>query len=588
MFAITFHGNEKLELVERPDPSPGAGELLIAPTAVGICGTDREIFEGSLVYFREGWAKYPIVPGHEWVGEVVEVGAGVEGFAPGDQVTGETPLGCGRCARCRAGDYHLCALRTETGILNRDGAMASRMVFPARAAHHAGGIPARAAALLEPASVALNGARRGAVGGRRVLVAGAGTIGLLAAQCAVAEGAASVVVFEPREDRLALAASLGFSSHPQDAMRTPTTSCCCARAGRRRSPSRCARCDRAAWSSCSACRGCRRCRSTWTPSSCATWSCTACSARRTCGRTRSSSSAPADPHRAAGQRRVRARLDGRRARAPQRAGLAEGADRALEAPGGPTPAWDLGRRKFESASRGAFRPDIDCLQSTELHAGGVKCPISSPPRRTRSATTASRPMSPSGLRQGPGGARSRTIVPTAPVHRRPARRVHHHRRRLAGRGSRPDRREDRGLVDTITSGRGRGGLRSASRTLTWSRDAPRRTLGAVKVAVLIVETTRFPAHRPHAARGARVCRRRGGGRRGGGARRRRRGAPTRCCSTSTCRTPPARPSRASCAPPSPAFASSDLDRRHDRAGRRRRTELAVRIDPRGSARSARM
>jgi L-iditol 2-dehydrogenase len=217
MHAIEFHGAERLELVERPDPSPGAGELLIAPTAVGICGTDREIFEGSLVYFREGWAKYPIVPGHEWVGEVVEVGAGVEGFAPGDQVTGETPLGCGRCARCRAGDYHLCALRTETGILNRDGAMASRMLFPGRAAHHANGIPARAAALLEPATVALNGARRGAVSRRRVLVVGAGTIGLLAAQCAVAEDAASVVVYEPREDRLALAATLGFASHPDDA-----------------------------------------------------------------------------------------------------------------------------------------------------------------------------------------------------------------------------------------------------------------------------------------------------------------------------------------------------------------------------------
>src|SRR3954452_10240864 len=185
MYTIEFHGAERFELVERPDPSPGAGELLIAPTAVGICGTDREIFEGSLVYFREGWAKYPIVPGHEWVGEVVEVGAGVEGFAPGDQVTGETPLGCGRCPRCRAGDYHLCALRTETGILNRDGAMASRMVFPARAAHHAGGLPPRAAALREPATVALSGARRGAGNGRSVLVAAAASTGQLPLQCAL-------------------------------------------------------------------------------------------------------------------------------------------------------------------------------------------------------------------------------------------------------------------------------------------------------------------------------------------------------------------------------------------------------------------
>jgi len=144
------------------------------------------------------------------------VGEGVEGFAPGDQVTGETPLGCGRCPRCQAGDYHLCAFRTETGILNRDGAMASRMVFPARAAHHAGGIPARAAALIEPATVALNGVRRGFVADRRVLVVGAGTIGLLAAQCASAEAAASVELADTREDRLALAASLGFARHGGD------------------------------------------------------------------------------------------------------------------------------------------------------------------------------------------------------------------------------------------------------------------------------------------------------------------------------------------------------------------------------------
>ena len=69
MRAIEFHGEERLELVERPDPTPAEGELLIAPTAVGICGTDVEIFDGSLAYFRMGLARYPIVPGHEWTGD---------------------------------------------------------------------------------------------------------------------------------------------------------------------------------------------------------------------------------------------------------------------------------------------------------------------------------------------------------------------------------------------------------------------------------------------------------------------------------------------------------------------------------------
>src|SRR4051794_7738521 len=209
MRAIEFHGGERLELVERPDPTPGDGELLIAPTAVGICGTDVEIFEGSLAYFRMGLASYPIVPGHEWTGEVVEIGRGVTGFAVGDRVVGEVAIGCGVCARCRAGRSHLCARRTETGIVHMDGAMASRMVFPAAYAHRVS-VPARAAALVEPTSVALHAVTRGDVAGQSVLVVGAGPIGLLVAQCAAASGAAHVVVSDRRRDRLTLAAALGF------------------------------------------------------------------------------------------------------------------------------------------------------------------------------------------------------------------------------------------------------------------------------------------------------------------------------------------------------------------------------------------
>src|SRR3954454_23245877 len=209
MLAIEFHGAERLELVERRDPAPGAGQLLIAPSAVGICGTDVEIFEGSLAYFRMGIAEYPIVPGHEWTGVVVDVGEGVTGFSPGDQVVGEVAIGCGVCVRCLAGRRHLCARRTETGIVHMDGAMASHMVFPAAFAHRVDLEP-RAGALVEPTSVALHAVRRGRVGGRRGLVVCAGPIGLLVAQSARAEGAAEVVVTDTREDRLTRAAALGF------------------------------------------------------------------------------------------------------------------------------------------------------------------------------------------------------------------------------------------------------------------------------------------------------------------------------------------------------------------------------------------
>src|SRR3954468_13206199 len=208
MRAIEFHGDERLELVERPDPTPGEGELVIAPSAVGICGTDIEIFEGSLAYFRMGIASYPIVPGHEWTGTVVDVGRGVSGFSVGDRVVGEVAIGCGVCVRCRAGRMHLCARRTETGIVHRAGAMASWMRCPAAYAHR---VDFEGAALVEPTSVALHAVRRGAVGGKSVLVVGAGPIGLLVAQCARAEGAASVVIADRRADRLTLAASLGIT-----------------------------------------------------------------------------------------------------------------------------------------------------------------------------------------------------------------------------------------------------------------------------------------------------------------------------------------------------------------------------------------
>lgn len=211
MRAIEFHGAERLELVERPDLTPAPGQLLIAPSAVGICGTDVEIFEGSLAYFRMGIAEYPIIPGHEWTGVVVDVGEGVEGFTPGDQVVGEVAIGCGVCVRCQAGRPHLCARRTETGIVHMDGAMASRMVFPAAYAHV---VPfeSRAAALVEPTGVALHGVTRGNVAGRSVVVIGVGPIGLLAAQIARARGASSVFVSDTRADRLALAATLGFEA----------------------------------------------------------------------------------------------------------------------------------------------------------------------------------------------------------------------------------------------------------------------------------------------------------------------------------------------------------------------------------------
>lgn len=221
MRAVEFRGAGALAIVERPDPVPGPGEVLVAPEAVGICATDVEILDGVMAYFRTGEASYPIVPGHEWIGTVIALGKGVTGLAAGDTVVGDPSTGCGSCGRCRAGRYHLCARRTETGIMGRDGAMATLMVSPAVSTHKVGRPAWDAGALIEPASVALNAARHASCSGSTVLVLGAGAIGLLAAQCARLEGAARVIVANAsRADRMSLAKRLGADNAmvlPRDA-----------------------------------------------------------------------------------------------------------------------------------------------------------------------------------------------------------------------------------------------------------------------------------------------------------------------------------------------------------------------------------
>ncbi|MCQ8832224.1 zinc-dependent alcohol dehydrogenase [Streptomyces malaysiensis] len=208
---VELRGDGDVHHVRRPEPETGAGDLLIAVRQVGLCATDREIRDGEMAYFRTGLARYPIVPGHEWVGEVMDTGAGAIGFEVGDRVVGECSIGCGHCAVCAAGRYHMCPNRMETGLISLDGALATRMIFPARAARKVpSSVPDDDACLIEPTAVGLNIVRAcGIVEGESVLVVGAGTIGLLAAQVAVARGAKVVSVADVSPERLAAATRLG-------------------------------------------------------------------------------------------------------------------------------------------------------------------------------------------------------------------------------------------------------------------------------------------------------------------------------------------------------------------------------------------
>src|SRR5919202_746086 len=84
----------RLQVAPAAEPSPGPGLLVIAPDAVGVCGTDVELYDGTMPYLRNGFSSYPLVPGHEWTGSVSAVGDGVDGFAIGDSVVGECSIGC--------------------------------------------------------------------------------------------------------------------------------------------------------------------------------------------------------------------------------------------------------------------------------------------------------------------------------------------------------------------------------------------------------------------------------------------------------------------------------------------------------------
>ena len=211
MRAVVIDAPRSVALRNLADEAPGPGEVSIRVLATGICGTDVEIFDGTMPYFTMGMARYPVVPGHEWVGEVIACGEGVARFQCGDRVVGECSVGCMQCTVCLSGNYHRCPNRTETGILNRPGAFAETIRFPALFLHKISrDVPIEAAALIEPSAVAFNGVRIAAVSPRDdVAILGDGPIGLLLLQMARAFGARRVIVVGGTPHRLALAERLG-------------------------------------------------------------------------------------------------------------------------------------------------------------------------------------------------------------------------------------------------------------------------------------------------------------------------------------------------------------------------------------------
>jgi 2-desacetyl-2-hydroxyethyl bacteriochlorophyllide A dehydrogenase len=203
MKAAVLRAPRDLRVEAAADPTPSAGEALVRVKAAGLCGTDFRIWAGD----RQ--VRYPLIMGHEFIGEVVAVGPGVENVKPGNAVAVEPNYSCGACALCREGNRNLCLSRTAIGI-DVDGGFAELARIPARCCWPAPpGLTPERLLLTEPLAVVVRAVQRGAVrAGETAAVLGTGTLGLLAIQVLNSLGA-RVLAVSRSDRRLALARELG-------------------------------------------------------------------------------------------------------------------------------------------------------------------------------------------------------------------------------------------------------------------------------------------------------------------------------------------------------------------------------------------
>ena len=204
---VKAHSKPGLWLEEVPVPTPGINDVLIRVQKTGICGTDLHIYKW------DAWAQktipVPMVVGHEFVGEVVEVGSNVNDFHAGDVVSAEGHVVCGRCRNCLAGRRHLCKDTRGIGV-NRAGAFAEFISVPmTNVWHHRPDIDRNVASIFDPFGNAVHTALSFDVLGEDVLITGAGPIGIMAAAIVKHAGARFIVVTDVNDYRLKLAKQMG-------------------------------------------------------------------------------------------------------------------------------------------------------------------------------------------------------------------------------------------------------------------------------------------------------------------------------------------------------------------------------------------
>ncbi len=197
-----------LWLEDVPEPSPGINDVKIRVLCTGICGTDVHIYDWN--EWAQSIIHVPLVIGHEFAGKVVEVGLNVAELHPGDLVSGEGHVVCGRCRNCLAGRRHLCAYTQGVGV-NRAGAFAEYIVLPMMNVwKHTHPIPLEIAAIFDPFGNAVHTALSFPVLGEDVLITGAGPIGIMAAAVARFAGARHVAITDVNPHRLQLAERAGI------------------------------------------------------------------------------------------------------------------------------------------------------------------------------------------------------------------------------------------------------------------------------------------------------------------------------------------------------------------------------------------
>ena len=209
MRAAVLRGVGDVVIEDRPEPAAGPGEVLVRVGAVGVCGSDTHYFDHGRIGSHV--VEQPLVLGHEASGVIVSAGPGVLSRRPGERVSIEPGRPDFTCEQCLAGRYNLCRGMRFFAIPPIDGAFAELVVVHEAMAHPVpDAVSEEAAALLEPLSVAVWACRKARIGaGTRVLVTGAGAIGLLCLQVALASGATSVAVADVNPARLEVARQLG-------------------------------------------------------------------------------------------------------------------------------------------------------------------------------------------------------------------------------------------------------------------------------------------------------------------------------------------------------------------------------------------